>query len=149
MTISSPTPPSPDDRPGDPGSPASGHSIRVLLIEDDPDQAHPLQHNLTNYGLRCQCAHNGIQALDMLQTRPFDIIVIDLGVAALDGDSLTRRIRAIEPHATTPIIGISGKDNGAIRESALRSGMSEFIPKPFGIPRLIAVIEQWTGAKKL
>lgn len=75
---------------------------------------------------------DGVEAVVLLDSGRFDLIVTDLLLSKLDGVAMTRMIRASEaPYATIPIVGIAAKSDSVTAAAMLEAGMNEVIPRPF------------------
>jgi CheY-like chemotaxis protein len=80
---------------------------RILVIDDEPMIVGLISQALTQYGETVQTASNGEDGLKMLEDFSYDIIVTDMCMPELDGESVIRYIRNSH-HSATPVIGISG-----------------------------------------
>jgi CheY-like chemotaxis protein len=80
---------------------------RILVIDDEPMIVGLIREVLSKYGETVQTASNGEDGLKMLEDSSYDIIMTDMCMPDLDGESVIRFIRNSN-HATTPVIGISG-----------------------------------------
>lgn len=80
---------------------------RILVIDDEPMIVGLISEALTKYGETVQTASNGEDGLKMLEDSSYDIIVTDMCMPDLDGESVIRYIRSSN-HSATPVIGISG-----------------------------------------
>src|SRR6202035_945833 len=80
---------------------------RVLVVEDQPLNREVAIGMLTSLGLEVETAHHGQQALDILQTRSFDAILMDCEMPVMDGFSATKAVRKREPAGIhVPIIAL-------------------------------------------
>ncbi|MDQ3037503.1 MAG: response regulator [Myxococcota bacterium] len=109
---------------------------RVLIVEDDLDLAEALQDALADrYDV--QVAHDGREALDMLEVLGFDVVVIDLVMPVLDGESTLKQMRA--RGLSVPAIISSGTPD--LAEIAVRIEAAAVLAKPYDIDELVACIE--------
>jgi DNA-binding response OmpR family regulator len=109
--------------------------IKILLVEDDPDIL-----DLTAYVLRRERfvvveASDGAQALRRWKTDRPDLVIMDLGLPALDGFEVLRRIREEDQ---TPILVITGRKDAQDILRCFNLGTDDFVPKPFEHRELIA-----------
>jgi DNA-binding response OmpR family regulator len=109
--------------------------IKILLVEDDPDIL-----DLTAYVLRRERfvvieATDGAQALRRWKTDRPDLVIMDLGLPALDGFEVLRRIREEDQ---TPVLVITGRKDAHDILRCFNLGTDDFVPKPFEHRELIA-----------
>jgi CheY-like chemotaxis protein/HPt (histidine-containing phosphotransfer) domain-containing protein len=126
-------------------SPLSGH---VLVVEDQPLNREVAIGMLSSLGLEVQTAHHGQQALDILQTRTFDAILMDCEMPVMDGFSATRALRSREPAGThVPIIALTADVTSAGRAACLAAGMDDHLAKPFRREALHSILARWLESK--
>jgi CheY-like chemotaxis protein len=105
---------------------------------------------LTSLGLEVETAHHGQQALDILQTRSFDAILMDCEMPVMDGFSATKAVRKREPAGIhVPIIALTADVTSAGRAACLAAGMDDHLAKPFRREALHAILSRWLGANPL
>jgi signal transduction histidine kinase/CheY-like chemotaxis protein len=128
-------------------SPLTG---RVLVVEDQPLNREVAIGMLTSLGLEVETAHHGQQALDILQTRSFDAILMDCEMPVMDGFSATAAVRSREPFGThTPIIALTADVTSDGRAACLAAGMDDHLAKPFRREALHAMLVRWLGGNPL
>jgi DNA-binding response OmpR family regulator len=108
----------------------------VLIVEDDPSILRGLQMNLGLEGFRTIVAHDGEEALKHARSHRPDLILLDLMLPKLDGNSVIRQLRATDPD--TPVIVLSAKDQEGDKVLALSLGADDFVTKPFSVVEVIA-----------
>ena len=69
--------------------------VHVLVVEDDADSRELLMSILAKCGARVSAAESGLQALELFETDPPDVLVSDIGMPGMDGYTLIRRVRAL------------------------------------------------------
>ena len=106
----------------------SGHSI--LLVEDNKLNQILATTILEKWGARVVVAGNGQQAIDVLATDSFDIILMDIQMPIMDGMTASKLIRD-ELHIATPILALSANVVKGIVEKCEEAGMQGYISKPF------------------
>jgi len=117
--------------------------LSILVAEDNPRSRVMMEEMLTELGHRVTTTPDGLAALREIETRPYDIVFMDVMMPQLDGISATRRIRSAgPPRARTPIIGCSAHTADAASYRA--AGMDDFLPKPVDRTRLQDLIRQFT-----
>lgn len=111
----------------------------VLLVEDNAINRQVAQSLLEQIGMTVSVAENGLQALEALRMRTFDLVLMDMQMPVLDGLAATRRIRQDGIH--TRIVGLTANAFASDREACLGAGMDDFVTKPVTRAKLEALID--------
>ncbi len=116
---------------------------RILVVEDHPVNQKVLAHQLREMGLQHEIATSGSQALALLETEAFDLVLMDWQMPEMDGLEATRRIRQL-PTATRhiPIIALTANANTGFREACLEAGANDYLSKPYSEAALAALLTQ-------
>lgn len=117
-------------------------SHRILLAEDSQASAVLMVAALESLGCAVRVAADGLQAQDAAKTEVFDVILMDVNMPKCDGLEATRQIRAAGPNTHTPILGLTGEDDGAVRRAAQDVGMTGYLVKPVDKATLMRIIER-------
>lgn len=128
-------------------SPAPRARVAVLVIEDTPVNQQLAQHQLDRLEMNCVIADSAEHGLDHLGERDFDVILMDHQLPGMNGRDATREIR--RRGIATPIIGITASSTAADERACLEAGMNAFLPKPVGLDRLAAALEQVLRARPI
>ena len=110
--------------------------MRVLVVEDAPALAEQLRAALIAADFVVDVAADGVEALFLGQTEPYDAVVLDLGLPRLDGLSVLRRWRA-EGHPM-PVLILTARGGWAEKVDGLNAGADDYLAKPFAMAELIA-----------
>ena len=110
----------------------------ILIVEDEPDIQELLCAYLRDAGYGTAAAGDGVAALELFQSRPFDLVLLDLMLPGLTGEQFIQKIR---PLRTMPIIVLSAKAGLEDKVNVLRMGADDFIPKPFDNLEVLARVE--------
>jgi CheY-like chemotaxis protein len=122
----------------DPGS-LDGSRVRILLAEDTVTNQRVISAMLAKYGFRIEVAGNGLEAVEAVRSRPFDLVLMDVRMPEMDGIEATRQIRALE--IKQPMITAMTAD--VIQETVdlcFEAGMDEFLTKPVRVQEILDVI---------
>lgn len=121
----------------------AAHALDVLVVEDNEINQMVARRYLERMGHGCQCLSSAEAALELLQHRPFDLVLMDVNLPGLNGLEATRRIRgAPDPAlACVPVIGISAHVQEEQIDTHLKAGMNAFVAKPISPERLAQAIE--------
>jgi CheY-like chemotaxis protein/HPt (histidine-containing phosphotransfer) domain-containing protein len=125
-------------------APARRLAGRVLLAEDNPDNQRLIGLHLQRLGVQCVVADNGTEAVRRALAEPFDLVLMDMQMPALDGADATRRLRAAGYRG--PIVALTAN---ALQEDVKRcedAGCDAFLSKPIDRARFAATVAQFLGA---
>jgi CheY-like chemotaxis protein len=103
----------------------------VLIIEDDETIQALLERMLRIDGYEVRCANNGIDGLQEVEAIRPDLIILDMGLPLMDGETFLLNYHQTPP-PYTPVIGISGYPV----ESLATAGLAAFLTKPFDFGQL-------------
>lgn len=113
--------------------------MRVLLVEDDAEQAAYVAKGLREAGHAVDLAGNGRDGLHLALGEPYDVLLIDRMLPQLDGLALIAALR--EQGRTTPVVVLSALGKVDDRVKGLRAGGDDYIVKPYAFEELLARIE--------
>ena len=114
---------------------------RVLLVEDNSVNSLYTAQVLLRQGYEVIEARNGIEALDILRTQSFDLILMDVRMPVLDGLETTRRIRE-DLHLDTPVVALTAHAMSGDRDKCLASGMNYYLAKPYTKAQLLGALKE-------
>jgi two-component system, sensor histidine kinase and response regulator len=117
---------------------------RVLVAEDNSVNLKVAVKILEKLGCRVDSAANGKEAVEMLQTVPYDMVYMDCQMPILDGYKATVEIRNHEAHhSRIPIIAMTAHAMQGDREKCLKYGMDDYISKPVRKNDFERTLERW------
>jgi len=117
--------------------------VRILLVEDNAINQQVATGLLEALGVETTVAGSGEEALEILATRQFDAILMDMQMPGMDGLETTVAIRTELGITDTPIIAMTANAMAGDRERCLESGMNDHIPKPIDPNKLALTLAQW------
>jgi PAS domain S-box-containing protein len=118
--------------------------LEVLLVEDNKINQKLALRLLERLGCTVWLAENGVEALEALDRRPVDLILMDCQMPEMDGFEATRKIRERErEHRHVPIIAITANAMESDFEKCLASGMDSYLTKPIDFAKLREALETW------
>lgn len=118
----------------------SPNSRRVLIVDDNHDAAHTMALLIKLSGHETSTAHNGPEALTMLDAVNPEVALLDIGLPEMDGYELARRIR--ERVSDVYLIAVSGYGQPEDRARAAEAGFDEHFVKPVDSTQLIASLSR-------
>ncbi|MGF1602872.1 MAG: response regulator [Thermosynechococcaceae cyanobacterium] len=110
--------------------------MRILVVEDDPLVAEALTMLFADQNYAVETTADGQTAADLVDTFEYDLILSDVMLPGLDGVSLCRQLRS-QGHRT-PILLLTGQDNGHDKAVGLDAGADDYVVKPFDPEELAA-----------
>ncbi len=129
----------------------SEFSGQILVVEDNPTNRKVITALLKKYGLSVSTAENGQQGIDaVLRGDHFDLVLMDIQMPVMDGNTATRHIRQWEADNNRlhlPIIALTADVFEEDRQYSLSSGMDDFLAKPINIKTLLSILTQWLPAQ--
>lgn len=110
--------------------------MRILLVEDDPEQQEPLHAALTRSGHIVDAVGDGATARWLLGEKDYDLMIFDWMLPGEDGISLCQFCR--QTGKTAPILILTAKDTTANKVTGLDAGADDYLVKPVDIEELLA-----------
>lgn len=119
-------------------------SGRVLLAEDNPANQMVARMILEKAGARVSIAANGLEAVEAVKSRPYDLVLMDVGMPEMDGVEATAEIRLTGGEAAKiPIVAMTAHVMRGDREGLLDQGMDDYLPKPVTKDSLLKMVQKW------
>ncbi len=119
-----------------------GHG-HLLLVEDNEINQLIAKELLQKGGYTVDVAHDGQEALDMLEKMSYDLVLMDIQMPIMDGLTATQKIREQDKFATLPIIAMSAHAMVGDKEKSLAHGMNDHLTKPINPNLLYNTLYQW------
>jgi two-component system response regulator HydG len=115
-------------------------SLRVLIIDDDPDHAEVVAEGLERVGYRCEIATSGSKGAKRIEKEDFDLILTDLRMPDMDGLAILHKAKLELPEAEVVVITGHGDVKTAVK--AIREGAANFLEKPVSLGDLRAIMDR-------
>jgi two-component system phosphate regulon response regulator PhoB len=113
-------------------------AARILVVDDEPDLVELLRFNLTEAGFEVESALSGGEALERLERRSPDLLILDLMLPDVGGKEICRQLRADPRFRNLPIIMLTAKAEEVDRIIGFEIGADDYVTKPFS-PRELAL----------
>jgi CheY-like chemotaxis protein len=120
-------------------------SLPVLIVEDNPISQKVTGAIVRSFGLECELAGTGSEALERYTSRQYAAILMDCHMPGMDGHEATRRIRQMN-RSWVPIIALTAATGESDRQLARQAGMDDFLSKPLRRQELGSMLEKWIPA---
>ncbi len=122
---------------------------KILLVEDNPISQNLELKILREVGYNVEAVSNGNDAIQSAMSGTFNLILMDIEMADVDGITATKKIREIDsPVSKIPIIAVTAHSSMKDRERCLAAGMDDYIAKPINIHFLKITIDQWLNSNR-
>jgi signal transduction histidine kinase/CheY-like chemotaxis protein len=116
--------------------------LRILVAEDNPVNRRIVEALLSPIGAAITFAGNSAEALAMVQTQTFDVVLMDIQMPVMDGVEATRRLRASGgPNAGVPVIALTANVMEDQCQAYAAAGMDAWTPKPVDARALLQAID--------
>jgi two-component system, cell cycle response regulator len=126
--------------------PSSIPASSLLVVDDNSMNRIMLSRYITKLGYQATLVENGRQALEKLQTEPFDLVLLDVQMPEMDGYAVLGHLKADPCLRDLPVIMISAVDELESVVKCIELGAQDYLPKPFNPvllrPRLTACLER-------
>ena len=120
-------------------------SLRILLVEDNPENRDMLTRRLIRRGHTVSSAMNGEEALAAVQADRPELVLMDLSLPVMDGWEATRRLKADPATRAIPVIALTAHAMAGDRQRAIEAGADDYDTKPVDLERLLGKIAALTG----
>lgn len=114
------------------------NKIRILLVDDEAAIRRALRTTLIELGFETVEASRGEEALQLVRSQTFDVVLLDLNMPGIGGMSTLERLRATYPRL--PILILTVRDEEQDKVDALERGADDYITKPFSMRECVARI---------
>ncbi len=126
----------------------SFNGATVLVVDDEIDTVDFIRDTLKSEGLRVLVAHDGRQALDVLERRRPDLVLLDIMMPELSGFEVLEAIARNPALAGTPVIVLTARGDAADAKRGLALGARRYMNKPFDVRDLIAEVLKQVGSRQ-
>ncbi len=123
--------------------------VHVLVVDDDRNVQRMLADALTRHGFRVTVERDGEAALAAFERQPFDVVLLDVLLPALNGYEVARRIKSTPRGEKTPVLMLSGIYKTKLHQAQAmeRHGAAGFVEKPFKLNQLFGKLEGVLGER--
>jgi CheY-like chemotaxis protein len=122
----------------------NGYSPRVLVVEDNVINQRIAARLLQNLGCTVDVVANGREAVEMIDSISYDLVLMDVQMPEMDGFAATGEVRrGAGPHTRVPIVAMTANAMAGDRERCLAAGMNDYLSKPVHPSDLQRVLHHW------
>ena len=126
--------------------PFCSEDARILVVEDNLTNQKVATGTLNKMGLSVDVAFNGVEAIKLLESVAYDLVLMDIEMPEMDGFEATRRIRSSESVVLNhgiPVIAMTAHALTVHREKCLAAGMNDYLSKPVFPETLKETLKRW------
>jgi PAS domain S-box-containing protein len=120
---------------------------KILLVEDNVQNQEIATELLNKVGIEVVVANNGKEALEKIDERDFDGVLMDCQMPVMDGYEATRVMREKKKFQAIPIIAMTANNTQSDKEQCFNAGMSDFVAKPIDVKDFYDVLMKWITPK--
>jgi signal transduction histidine kinase/CheY-like chemotaxis protein len=134
-----------------PGVRFTAPDARVLIVDDIETNLNVAEGLLSPYKMSIDRAREGLEAVQLVQTNRYDLVLMDHMMPGVDGIEAAAAIREWEESQNkkkVPIIALTANAISGMKEMFLEKGFNDYIPKPIEIARLDEIMSRWIPAEK-
>lgn len=104
---------------------------RILIVDDEPNIVLSLEYLMRSKGLEVNIARNGNEALEQLEARTFDLMLLDITMPEVDGYEICKIVKNHPTWNEMHVVFLSAKSKQSDIEKGMSLGASDYIVKPF------------------
>lgn len=119
---------------------------RILIVDDEKNIVSSLQEILNDEGYDIVTAEDGLDALEMVQAEPPDLVLLDIWIPGMDGIEVLQAIKTYHPEIEVLVMSGHGTIDTAVKATKL--GSYDFIEKPFSLDQLVLSVEKALKQRK-
>jgi CheY-like chemotaxis protein len=127
---------------------AEKHPMTILVAEDNIVNQKLAERILAKLGYTIEMVTNGVEAVNALNNKSYDLILMDVQMPEMDGLEASEKIRLTKGHQPI-IIAMTANAMEGDRETCLNAGMNDYISKPIKLETLILILEKWAPVKMM
>jgi CheY-like chemotaxis protein/CHASE3 domain sensor protein len=115
----------------------------ILVVDDDMRNIFALTAILAGVGFNVEIANDGLEALNHVNDKSFDLVLMDIMMPKMDGYEAMKEIRKKPKLQKLPIIALTAKAMKEDRDLCIAAGANDYITKPVDVDKLLALIKIW------
>ena len=119
---------------------------KVLVVDDNEDNAHIIRDYLESKGYPISVAYNGNEAMTLFASEKPSLVLLDVMMPGLDGWQVCREIKASPDGKNVRVVMVTALQDWNDKRQAIETGADDFVEKPFELAKLGEVVERNTAA---
>jgi CheY-like chemotaxis protein len=118
--------------------------MKILIAEDNPANRELIREILELQGYEVLEAKNGLEALEQIEEKLPDLVLMDIQMPLIDGLEAVTKLRSDERFGKLPVIALTAYAMNGDEEKALMAGFDGYLPKPMDVRQLLLYLQQFT-----
>jgi eukaryotic-like serine/threonine-protein kinase len=123
-------------------------AARLLVVDDNVDNCEMLRRRLDRRGFAVQVALSGAEALDALESAPFDAVLLDIQMPDMSGLEVLRKLRERYAKTALPVVMATAQTGSEHMVEAFRLGANDYVTKPLDFPVVVARLENQLAVRR-
>jgi DNA-binding response OmpR family regulator len=111
---------------------------RIALVEDDADIAYTIRLNLRKHGWQVDHFISGLRAIEAIEEKPYDLVILDLNLPDIDGLAVARELRQHDDTKKVSILMLTARVEERDKLLGFDVGADDYLTKPFSMKELVA-----------
>ncbi len=120
---------------------------RILVVDDNPSNRKVISSFLEPTLIRIDDVESGYEALEMLDIKEYDLVLMDLRMPKMDGAETLEKIHKEYPDFATPVVVLTADIMNDVKERLLSTGFDGFLPKPVSSEALLDIVRTYIPGK--
>lgn len=120
---------------------------RILVVDDNPSNRKVIASFLEPTLIRIDDVESGYEALEMLDIKEYDLVLMDLRMPKMDGAETLEKIHKEYPDFATPVVVLTADIMNGVKERLLSTGFDGFLPKPVSSEALLDIVRTYIPGK--
>ena len=112
--------------------------VNIMIVEDEKPISNLIALSLKKVGYHCECAYDGLSAIDMIEKKYPDLILLDIMLPGADGFEILEYVKPLD----IPVIFLTAKGELSDKANGLRLGAEDYIVKPFEMLEVMVRLEK-------
>ena len=117
------------------------NGIRLLVVDDNEDNLDMLARRLKRRGYEVETADSGATALEALEQRKFDAVLLDVMMPVISGLEVLAKIRRTQSKSELPVLMATAKSDSEDVVEALRLGANDYVTKPLNFSEVLSALD--------
>jgi DNA-binding response OmpR family regulator len=118
---------------------------KVLVVDDNEDNAHIIRDYLESKGYQISVAYNGDEAMALFEKEKPSLVLLDVMMPGMDGWQVCREIKASPNGTHVRVVMVTALQDWMDKRQAIETGADDFVEKPFELAKLGEVVERNTA----
>lgn len=128
------------EKPPSQGEPMA--NIQILIVDDDMDMRELIKGAFTSDAIKVETAVDGAQAVELLKSSRYNLIITDVNMPQMGGTELAKYIRNSRLNRECPIVAISSALDKETIEEFSKLRVTKILAKPFKLDQLVAIMKE-------